>query len=172
MSDAPARPAPKKTPDVRALRCLGPNCNGLLAYEVDSDNVLYTDLAWTARTAGDLRFLPCPKCGGRNVLESLPSQSGTVRHRVARWEPGDTAATFTPEEYADLELIPRPIRDKLDRAGVKLHLREWQALAMADRVRLRDLPCVTDADAADYAAAVDHLVRRIAGAPAERLAKP
>jgi len=69
----------------------------------------------------------------------------------------------------DLELIPRPVRDKLDRVGIKLHLREWQAMPLADRVRLRDLPCSTDADAAEYAAAVDHLVRRITGAPAQRL---
>lgn len=87
MGDAGARPAAKKAADIRVLRCLGPDCNGLLAYEVDSQNVLYTDLAWTARTDGDRRFFPCPKCGGRNVLEDVATATGAVRHRVARWEP-------------------------------------------------------------------------------------
>lgn len=74
-------------------------------------------------------------------------------------------------DAADLDLIPRGVRDKLDRVGIKLHLREWRAMSLADRTRLRDLPCATTADAADYAAAVDHLVRRITGSAAERVNK-
>ena len=87
MSGTPIHPAAKKAPDIQVLRCLGPDCGGLLAYEVDSHNVLYTDLAWTARTDGDRRFFPCPKCGGKNLLEEVLSPSGVIRHRVARWEP-------------------------------------------------------------------------------------
>lgn len=75
----------------------------------------------------------------------------------------------TGDDPSDLELIPRSVRDKLDRVGIRLHLREWQAMTLADRVRLRDLPCITDGDAAGYTAAVDHLVRRITGSPAERV---
>lgn len=130
--------------------------------------MLTTDLAWTARTLGDRRFFPCPKCDGRNFIEAVTPTAGGVRHRVAGWEPGETAPAV-PEDAADLELISRSIRDKLDRAGIKLHLREWQAMSLADRIRLRDLPCVTDADAADYAALVDQLVRPITGASAQRL---
>lgn len=88
MGDVPhGRPAGRKAADVRVLRCLGPGCGGLLAYEVDAENVLYTDLAWTAHAAGDRRFFPCPKCGGKNLLEEVPAPDGRTRHRVTRWEP-------------------------------------------------------------------------------------
>lgn len=76
---------PAKAPAITALKCLNPDCNGLLAYEVTTDNVLYIDLAYTACTDGDLRFFPCPKCGGRNVLEPAASKPGAMR--VARWQP-------------------------------------------------------------------------------------
>jgi len=68
-----------------------------------------------------------------------------------------------------LELMPRAVRDKLDRIGVKLHLKDWQALAITERERLRDLRCETAAEVAQYAAAVAALVMRVTGKPPERL---
>ena len=62
-----------------------------------------------------------------------------------------------------LDLIPHTVRDKLDRAGIKLHLQEWQLLPLADRKRLRDLPCVRAGEVARYTAAVEHLVLRLTG---------
>ena len=85
--DATAKPPPKKAADILALHCLNPQCGGLLAYEVDSHNVLYVDLAWTAKTEGDTRYFPCPKCHGKNVLEDFRTEHGQVKHRVVRWEP-------------------------------------------------------------------------------------
>jgi hypothetical protein len=89
--DAPpgpsVRPVAKKASDILVLRCLNPECGGLLAYEVDRDNVLYVDLAWTARTAGSTRYFPCPKCGGKNMLEEFRNDTGQVKHKVVRWEP-------------------------------------------------------------------------------------
>ncbi len=85
-----ARAAPKpptKAADILALRCLNPTCGGLLAYEVDRDNVLHVDLAWTARQDGDRRYFPCPKCGGKNIVEEVRNDKGQVRHKVTRWEP-------------------------------------------------------------------------------------
>lgn len=73
-------------PKVDVLRCLSDNCNGMLAYEVTDDNVLYVDLAYTARRAGEIRYFPCPKCGGRNVVEEFVDERGAVAHRVARFE--------------------------------------------------------------------------------------
>ena len=73
------------------------------------------------------------------------------------------------EQGADLELMPRVVRDKLDRVRIKLHLKEWQALTLAERSRLCDLPCENDADANHYAAEVDALARRVTGSPAERV---
>jgi len=74
-------------PKVDVLRCLGDTCNGMLAYEVTDDNVLYVDLAYTARRDGEIRYFPCPKCGGRNVVEEFVDQHGAVAHRVARFQP-------------------------------------------------------------------------------------
>ncbi len=57
----------------------------MLAYEVDADNVLYVDLYYTARSDGAIHFFPCPKCGGRNVVEEVRDAKGQVRHRVTRF---------------------------------------------------------------------------------------
>ncbi len=86
--EAPPKPAVKKTADIQVLRCLNPDCRGLLAYEADSENVLYVDLAWTARDDGSVRYFPCPRCHGKNVVEALRTDKGQVKHRVTRWEPG------------------------------------------------------------------------------------
>lgn len=78
-----AKPATKAS-DVHVLRCLNPQCGGLLAYEVDSHNVLYVDLAWTAKRDGDTRYFPCPKCGGKNIVEEIRMEKGQ-RHQVTRF---------------------------------------------------------------------------------------
>jgi hypothetical protein len=70
-----------------------------------------------------------------------------------------------------LELIPRSVRDKLDRVGFKVHLAEWQAMSMAERERLRDLPCARSDEVARYAGEVEQLVRRITGKPPEKIKK-
>lgn len=74
---------------------------------------------------------------------------------------------MTHDEQASLELIPRPVRDKLDRVRVKLHLKDWQALTLAERARLRDLPCDSPEDRSRYAAELAALVLRVTGKPAE-----
>jgi len=86
MEDHPvaaAKPATKAA-DIHVLRCLNPQCRGLLAYEVDSNNVLYVDLARTAARDGDTRYFPCPKCGGKNIVEETRTEKG-LRHRVTRF---------------------------------------------------------------------------------------
>jgi hypothetical protein len=84
----PATPKPAtKAADILVLRCLNPACRGLLAYEVDRDNILYVDLAWTARRDGDARSFPCPQCGGKNIVEEVRNDKGQVRHKVTRWTP-------------------------------------------------------------------------------------
>jgi hypothetical protein len=71
----------------------------------------------------------------------------------------------------NLELMPRGVRDKLDRVGLKMHLRDWQACSLAERQQLCDLPCDTDDEVARYAARVDDLVRRVSGKPADRMGR-
>ena len=85
MDTAP-KPAAKKAASIFALRCLNQDCRALLAYEVDDKNVLYVDLAWTARTQGDLKYFPCPSCGGKNVVEATQNDKGATVHRVTRWQ--------------------------------------------------------------------------------------
>jgi hypothetical protein len=85
MDDPPVT-STKKAPDVHVLRCLNPACRALLAYEVDSHNVLHIDLAWTARREGDLAYFPCPKCSGKNIVEPFTDDRGRRRHRVTHWK--------------------------------------------------------------------------------------
>ena len=81
------KPSGKKTVDIAVLHCLNPSCGGLLAYEVDSHNVLHVDLAWTARHTGTDDYFPCPKCGGKNIVEECRDDKGKLKHKVTRWEP-------------------------------------------------------------------------------------
>jgi len=69
----------------------------------------------------------------------------------------------------DLDLIPRSVRDKLDRIGIKLHLRDWQAFTRMERQRLCDLPCSSEAEMRDYGVELAQLVRRVTGAAPEAL---
>ena len=76
---------------------------------------------------------------------------------------------MTRDEQESLELIPRAVRDKLDRVRIKLHLKDWQALTLTERVRLRDLPCDSMEERRHYAAEVAALVLRVNRKPAERM---
>jgi len=69
----------------------------------------------------------------------------------------------------DLALIPRSIRDKLDRVGIKLHLRQWQCFSLEDRRRLRDDPCNSATEVDRYRALVVDLVRLRTGGEADRI---
>jgi hypothetical protein len=68
-----------------------------------------------------------------------------------------------------LELIPRGVRDKLDRVGIRLHLAEWQALGLAEREWLCTAACTTTEEADAYAARLEALVRAVTGKPPTRL---
>jgi hypothetical protein len=56
--------------------------------------------------------------------------------------------------------MPRDVRDKLDRIAVKLHLREWQQLSLAQRQRLCDQPCASTDEAARFSALLRELLGR------------
>ena len=75
-------------------------------------------------------------------------------------------AELNPE--ADLEWIPRPMRAVLDRGGIKLHLKEWQALPLPERQRLAQL---ADApEVAPFAAALRQALLQYLGKEPDRLA--
>jgi hypothetical protein len=75
------------------------------------------------------------------------------------------------EEVTDLDLalIPRAVRDKLDRIGIKLHLQEWQRLAVSDRRGLCDWPCDSTGEIASYRARLIELVLAATGKPPDLL---
>jgi hypothetical protein len=68
-----------------------------------------------------------------------------------------------------LELMPRSVRDKLDRVGIKLHLAEWQMLTLEERGRLRDQVCEGAGEIDRYRADLEALVRARCGKSADRL---
>ena len=59
-----------------------------------------------------------------------------------------------------LWLIPRAVRDKLDRIAVKLHLRDWQALSLAQRQQICDQPCDSRAQGEQLIALLQSLLGR------------
>jgi len=67
------------------------------------------------------------------------------------------------EDSDDLSLIPRGLRDKLDRVGIKLHLKEWETFSLAERRDLIAAPCESPADIERFRAALSALIRRRAG---------
>jgi hypothetical protein len=71
----------------------------------------------------------------------------------------------------DLKLIPRAVRDKLDRIGIKLHLKEWELLSAEERRRLVELPCESAADLECYRAEVAVLIRHRTGRDPDRIGR-
>jgi len=78
-------PKRERPPGIEVLRCLAQECRALLAYEVDAEGFLYVDLAWTAHKAEGWRYFPCPRCGGKNVVEMATDSKGRERPRAARF---------------------------------------------------------------------------------------
>ena len=58
----------------------------------------------------------------------------------------------------DLTWIPRTVRTKLDRAGVRIHLADWQRLSIEDRRGLITFRCESSEDAAAFRARIAELV--------------
>jgi len=66
-------------------------------------------------------------------------------------------------EADDLALIPRSVRDKLDRVAIKLHLKDWALLTLAERRRLVDQPCESAAEVDRYREELSALIRSRTG---------
>jgi hypothetical protein len=63
----------------------------------------------------------------------------------------------------DLALIPRSLRDKLDRVGIKLHLKEWELLTLDERRGLVDHPCDSPEELQALRVRIIALVRHYTG---------
>ena len=79
MSDAPAK---KSAVKVHVLRCGAEACRALLPFEETDEGLLLGNMIEVATRDGDVRFFPCPRCGGRNLVEEVVSE-GKKRSRVS-----------------------------------------------------------------------------------------
>lgn len=61
-------------------------------------------------------------------------------------------------EDDDLSWIPRSVRDKLDRAGIRIHLADWQRMALEERRALVVSPCESPDEVTAFRARVLELV--------------
>ena len=78
-------------------------------------------------------------------------------------------AAQNPSGCEDLSLIPRAVRDKLDRVGIKLHLHEWLLLSLKDRRNLCEHRCDEPSEVTAYAALVERLVVDATGRAPDRV---
>jgi hypothetical protein len=67
-----------------------------------------------------------------------------------------------PPEEDDLTWIPRLVRGKLDRAGVRIHLADWQKLSLDARRALTAWACDTPEEIAAFRARLVELFPHIA----------
>lgn len=74
--------------------------------------------------------------------------------------------TFESEPTHSLELIPLSVRYKLDCCEIKLHLSQWQALGLDDRLSLLTQACASADDIVAYRALLNRLIYAYAGEPA------
>jgi hypothetical protein len=63
-------------------------------------------------------------------------------------------------EDDDLEWIPRSVRGKLDQAGIRIHLADWQRMTLDERRALVALPCTAPEEIAEFRARILELVGR------------
>jgi hypothetical protein len=98
MSRVRLRPPPVEKPagapstikakvKVNVLRCRDEHCGGLLAFEETDQGYLLGRVLELADEDGEKRFLSCPKCGGRQLVEEY-EDNGKLRVRVHGFEPG------------------------------------------------------------------------------------
>jgi len=79
---------------------------------------------------------------------------------------------FESDFVATLRCVPMAVRLKLDRAEIKLSLRQWSRFTRDDRQRLLEARCRAPAEIAAYRAELVELIALRAHEPAKPLADP
>jgi hypothetical protein len=74
-------PAKKKEVKVHVLRCRAESCRALLPFEETDEGLLLGNMIDVATRDGDTLFFPCPRCGGRQLVEEVVHE-GRKRTRV------------------------------------------------------------------------------------------
>ncbi len=70
----------------------------------------------------------------------------------------------------NIRCIPMIVRFKMDMAGIKLKLKEWNKFSEAERVTLATMPCDGAQETKDYYEYLDRLIRDRTGNPSTRMA--
>jgi len=83
VSDAPQK---KKDVKVHVLRCRSESCRALLPFEETDEGLLLGNMIELARRDSRGAYFPCPRCGGRNVVEEVVHE-GKKRTRVSGFQP-------------------------------------------------------------------------------------
>jgi len=78
VSEAPAK---KKDIKVHVLRCGSESCRALLPFEETDEGLLLGNMIEVASRDADMRYFPCPRCQGRNLVEEVVHE-GKKRTRV------------------------------------------------------------------------------------------
>jgi hypothetical protein len=76
-----AEPEKKKDVKVHVLRCRSESCRALLPFEETGEGLLLGNMIELATREGGATFFPCPRCGGRNLVEEVVHE-GKKRTRV------------------------------------------------------------------------------------------
>ncbi len=72
--------------------------------------------------------------------------------------------TFESREASSLLLIPLRVRYKLDCAGIRLRLAQWQALTQNEKTQLLQMPVLTAQEHEAYRVTLSRMVNRLGGA--------
>ena len=85
MSSSQTPQSSKTKLKVNVLKCGGESCDALLAYEETNEGYLLGQVLALAEVDGQKRYFPCPKCGGRQLVEEY-IHAGKRRVRVCGFE--------------------------------------------------------------------------------------
>jgi hypothetical protein len=76
---------------------------------------------------------------------------------------------FEADIYETLSCVPMAMRDKLDCAGLKISLEQWQSFKLSQRRRLCDLPIDTSEQLATFSDLIHQLMFKHCGAAPKNL---
>lgn len=91
-SEVPQAPKAKAKLKVSVLRCRDAACGALMPFEETDQGYLLGRVLELADVDGEVRYLPCPKCEGRLLLEEY-EHAGKIRVRIRDFEPGNSPGT-------------------------------------------------------------------------------
>lgn len=118
---------------------------------------------------GTLGFTPVDGFDGVNINAPADLYIFNARSGGAEIAEHGRLFAFENDFVRTLRCIPMCVRFKLDRAGVKLSLRQWSRFTLTDRQTLRSLPCNAAPEVASYRSALVGLIQARSTEPVKEL---